>query len=256
VPFSYPPPVRAEAVQLVLQGRWPAQAAYQLGVSTATVYLWLKQDAPQAVQGKLTCCRCVLPAVGPQDQQAYAQLLGLYLGDGCLSRGRAAWVLRISCADAWPGVADEVEDMLTRVSGNRVQRVRKAGCHDIQAWWQHWPCLLPQHGPGKKHSRPIVLEPWQQEVVTEHPGPLLRGLFHSDGWRGDNVAVKRAPDGFVTRYRYPRYEFTNLSADIRGICTAALDELGIAWRANGEFRISVARREAVAALDVHVGLKY
>jgi hypothetical protein len=40
------------------------------------------------------------------------------------------------------------------------------------------------------------------------------------------------------------------------MCTGALDLLGIAWRANGPFRISVAGREAVAALDEHVGPKH
>ncbi|MGI8537601.1 MAG: hypothetical protein ACR2K2_14215 [Mycobacteriales bacterium] len=60
----------------------------------------------------------------------------------------------------------------------------------------------------------------------------------------------------VVRYRYPRYEFTNKSDDIRGICGEALDLLGIAWRPNGPWRISVARRAAVAALDEHVGPKY
>ena len=59
----------------------------------------------------------------------------------------------------------------------------------------------------------------------------------------------------MTRYRYTRYEFTNKSEDIRGICTDALDRLGIEWRANGAFRISVNRRAAVAALDEHVGPK-
>ena len=93
-------------------------------------------------------------------------------------------------------------------------------------------------------------------MVAEHPGRLLRGLFHSDGWRGNNVAVHRAEDGFVTRYRYPRYEFTNKSADIRALCTDALDLLAIPWRPNGQIRISVARRAAVAALDQHVGSKH
>lgn len=46
-----------------------------------------------------------------------------------------------------------------------------------------WSCLFPQHGPGRKHARPIVLADWQQEIVCEHPGRFLRGLIHSDGWR-------------------------------------------------------------------------
>ena len=88
-----------------------------------------------------------------------------------------------------------------------------------------------------------------------YPGPFLKGLFHSDGWRGQNVAVRTVADRVERRY-YPRYDFTNKSDDIRGLCGDALDRLGIAWRPNGPWRISVARRDAVAALDVHVGPKH
>jgi len=125
----------------------------------------------------------------------------------------------------------------------------------VKTYWNHWPCVLPQHGPGRKHDRPIALTAWQSDVVGLEPGSLLRGLFHSDGWRGVNVAVKHTSDQ-VVRYRYPRYEFSNRSDDIRRICTDALDQLGIAWRPNGPWRIAVSRREAVAALDEHVGPKY
>ena len=194
--------------------------------------------------------------VPPGTRRQLRQLLGLYLSDGCISTAaNGACFLRVTCDDAWPGVASECVDVVRATVGTRVQRVQKAGCHDVQAYSRHWPCLFPQHGPGKKHERPIVLEPWQQTIVEEHPGRLLRGLFHSDGWRGWNVAVHRSAD-MVTRYRYPRYEFTNYSADIRRICTDALDELGIAWRPNGRIRISVNRRAAVAALDEHVGPKH
>jgi len=187
----------------------------------------------------------------------YAHLLGLYLGDGHLTRTpRGSWFLAVSCDDHWPGLADECEQSMRTVLATSVCRVRRRGCHDVKAYSAHWPCLFPQHGPGKKHNRPIVLHPWQQEVVAQHPGRLLRGLFHSDGWRGHNVAVKRAPDGFVTRYRYSRYEFTNKSDDIRRLCTQALDALDIAWRPNGAWRVSVNRRAAVALLDEHVGPKH
>ena len=255
MPTPHPIERRQAAVRLVAGGARAADAARALGTSTATVYAWLHAEAPELVGRAPARCRCQDPRAWCADAGAYAQLLGLYLGDGCLSLGRTTWRLRITCDDRWPGVADEVAAVMAAVSQRRVQRVAQTGCHDVGVWWQHWPCLLPQHGPGKKHERSIVLEPWQRALVHEHPGRLLRGLFHSDGWRGHNVAVHRRPDGFVTRYRYPRYEFTNLSADIRGLCTDALDRLGIAWRPNGAVRISVNRREAVAALDVHVGPK-
>jgi hypothetical protein len=133
--------------------------------------------------------------------------------------------------------------------------VRRRGCHDVKSYSKHWPCLFPQHGPGKKHQRLIVLEPWQWQVVGSEPGRLLRGLFHSDGWRGTNVAVMTR-NGQTKRYDYPRYLFSNRSEDIRAICTGALDLLDISWRCVGPWQIAVSRREAVAALDEHDGPKY
>jgi len=42
----------------------------------------------------------------------------------------------------------------------------------------HLPCLLPQHGEGKKHERRIFLENWQHDFVAEAPGvpPRLHPL--------------------------------------------------------------------------------
>ncbi|WP_320067164.1 hypothetical protein [Micromonospora sp. RTGN7] len=132
----------------------------------------------------------------------------------------------------------------------RVQRVQQQGCVSVQSYGVHWPCLLPQHGPGKKHERPIVLAGWQRKIVTAHPGDFVRGLFHSDGCRVANRVTTRGKG-----YIYPRYMFSNESADIMGLCQWALDLLGIAWRMNRRNSLSVARREAVAALDRHVGPK-
>ena len=56
-------------------------------------------------------------------------------------------------------------------------------------------------------------------------------------------------------YAYPTYAFTNESPDIRRIFCDHLDLLGIPWRPAGRRDISIARREAVAALDVFVGPK-
>ncbi len=51
----------------------------------------------------------------------------------------------------------------------------------LSVYSRHLPCLLPQHGAGKKHDRPIVLERWQEELVAQAPWSLLRGLLWSDG---------------------------------------------------------------------------
>jgi hypothetical protein len=102
--------------------------------------------------------------------------------------------------------------------------------------------------------RPIVLQAWQQLIVDAHPGPFLRGLFHSDGCRMTNWAQRRVA-GELKRYEYPRYFFSNKSLDIIALCCPALDRLGIAYRRPRWDQVSVARREAVAALDEWVGPK-
>jgi hypothetical protein len=121
---------------------------------------------------------------------------------------------------------------------------------EVYSYTKHWPHLFPQHGAGVKHQRKIVLEPWQQRIVDLHPGRLLRGLIHSDGCR----VVNRIRHPKRT-YEYPRYFFSNRSLDIQGIFCDACDQLGVAWRQDGPWNISVARRESVATLDRLVGPK-
>jgi hypothetical protein len=77
---------------------------------------------------------------------------------------------------------------------------------------------VPQHGPGRKHERPIVLEEWQRAIVERCPGDFLRGLFHSDGSRTRNWATRMVA-GKKKRYDYPRWEFVNRSDDILDLCT-------------------------------------
>jgi hypothetical protein len=63
----------------------------------------------------------------------------------------------------------------------------------------------------------------------------------------------------MKRYEYPRYFFTNSSSDIIGLLTAALDRVGVEWKATNQSRtaqnISVARKASVALMDLHVGPK-
>jgi hypothetical protein len=120
----------------------------------------------------------------------------------------------------------------------------------LVSYSKHWPHLFPQHGPGAKHERHIPLEPWQRRIVERYPGRLLRGLIHSDGCRVTNRI--RHPR---KTYAYSRYFFSNHSLDIQRIFCEACDALGIAWRQDGPWNISVARRDAVGVMDRHVGPK-
>jgi hypothetical protein len=116
------------------------------------------------------CPRC-RPAPGlPDDAASYAYLLGLYLGDGHLVTRTRVPVLRIYCADAWPGLIAECENAMLAVLARSTQRVQKVGCVGVQSYSGHWPCLLPQHGPGHKHERSIYLAEWQQPLIDDHAG--------------------------------------------------------------------------------------
>ncbi|MFI8998281.1 hypothetical protein [Streptomyces sp. NPDC053542] len=243
---------RKRALALVSHGRSLNSVSKQTGISRAAIRQWQVRIEPISRPGE--CSR-------PDDLPAYSYLLGLYLGDGCLSRQpRGGYALRIACADAWPGLISACRDAILRVRpANSVCLVRKQGCVMVTSYSRHWPCLFPQHGPGRKHERRIALEPWQQEIVDAYPWELIRGLIHSDGCRITNWTT-RMVGGERKRYEYPRYFFTNTSDDIVRLYTDTLDSLGVEWKPARQARqaenISVARRASVALMDAHVGPKY
>jgi len=162
--------------------------------------------------------------------------------------------LRISCCDAYPKIMDEVASAIRTVLDVKVGRTQRIGCTEVGAYSRQWPCFFPQHGPGPKHERPIVLEPWQADLVMAKPRPFIRGLIQSDGWRGNNVAI-RETDLAIEYRTYTRYQFTNKSRDIRDLFCWSLDLVGAHWTQSNVWTISVSRRKDVHYLDSFVGPK-
>ncbi|MFI1175873.1 helix-turn-helix domain-containing protein [Streptomyces melanogenes] len=252
--------VRQSAVTLLRDGERNADVARRLAVPLGTVSYWKHVDRVR--RGETVATRpsllCPLCDDRPLDAPAYAYLLGLYLGDGHISRYKRHSVpsLMITLDDAWPGIQDEAEAALQTVfPHNATCRVRVKGAHNIKVYFKHLPCLFPQHGAGRKHERPIILEPWQQEIVDAHTWEFVRGLIHSDGCRATNWTT-RTIGGETRRYEYPRYWFSNVSDDIRRLFTDALDRLGVEWKQANTRNISVARRASVALMDAHIGSKH
>jgi hypothetical protein len=216
--------------------------------------LYQRRGLPRGQQHTaVPCSRCT---GGSLDPSAYAHLLGWYLGDGHIVRARRdVYLLTVVNDSRYVENSRELAESMRRVKpGGRVHERMGPGCRITALGWKHWPCLFPQHGPGRKHDRPIVLEAWQRQVVEEHPGRFVRGLFHSDGCRVTN-RVTRQVAGERKQYSYARYLFSNRSQDILGLCEWALDLLGVAHRRSNRWNVSVARREAVAVLDQVVGPK-
>lgn len=203
-----------------------------------------------------SCSRCGHPqhdfaALPAHD---YAYLLGLYLGDGCISAAkRGVFRLRVTLDSKYPGIVRECAQAMGRVMPSSkvgVLRHKHQNSVEVGSFSRAWPCLFPQHGPGKKHDRRIELTDWQVEIVEAEAEPLLRGLIHSDGCHSVNTI--RHPK---KTYVYPRYLFSNRSDDIRRIFCDACDLLGIEWRRMNATDISIARRDSIAVMDEFVGPK-
>jgi hypothetical protein len=150
---------------------------------------------------------------------------------------------------AYPGIIEESCGAMEAVVPGKHAHPYKhphESCVEISMYWKHWPCLIPQHGPGRKHLRPIVLAQWQANIVAVAHKAFLRGLVHSDGCRV--VANDRGVASV-------RYHFTNCSKDIRELFCNSLDALGIAWTRPCDREVAVYRKRCVATLDTFIGPK-
>jgi hypothetical protein len=243
-------------LDLLRRGRTADEVAAACGIAVSTAYRWrqryLQQGMPRSVLEPCPVCEGGQLAKG-----AYAELLGIYLGDGSIARTKnGSFLLALFQDSRYPGLIERWARLIDEVRpGGHPHTRLMPGATVVAAAWKHWPCLFPQHGPGRKHERPIVLADWQEQIVDAQPERLLRGLFHSDGCRVINWTVRPVAGG-PKRYEYGRYFFTNESSDIMRIATDALDRLAVPWRKSNRNTISVARREGVAALDRFVGPKY
>jgi hypothetical protein len=239
---------RTHVLELLAAGVTVSAASRQTGIARSTIRSWTAGAA--RLDPGCVVCRGAVPWPGSD----YSALLGFYLGDGCVSTHGTHTTLRVACDATLPGVVRDVSELVTSVHPGGVFTIRAPGTTVVQGSWKHWPCLFPQHGRGRKHERPIVLEDWQDEVVRAFPGAFLRGLFHSDGARVNNWAT-RVVAGERRRYDYSRWQFSNRSEDIIGLCCWALDLVDVPWRRSGPWTVSVSRRDAVARLDEMVGPK-
>jgi len=248
------PELRHQALALVAQGINDCEIARRLGVPRTTVREW---RAPHYVAAHSSVCPRCWKRAKPLAFSAedYALLLGLYLGDGCISRMGRTFRLRIHLDTKYGEIIRETTELLERcfrpapVGVN----VKDGGsCAVVGVYSNHLPCLFPQHGPGKKHERRIELECWQQSSVDAAPWSFVRGLIWSDGCTFMN---RTGP------YEYLSYGFTNRSTHIIDLLIETYTSLGLRPSVSrpvpdgrpGQVRIN--HRGDVAQLVEHVGIK-
>jgi hypothetical protein len=239
-------------------GKSALAIARETGIPRSTVRDWVAGRVPDAATGDdVTCARCGAPRHRLDElPPEYVYLLGLYLGDGCISaHPRGVYRLRLFLDARYPAILSAGEAALRCVfPGNLINRLARSGGFansaprsnvELSVYSKALPCLFPQHGAGRKHERTIALEEWQRRLVERHPDQLLRGLIHSDGCRFVNTG---------RNWRHPRYSFSNASDDIRTIFCDACDLLGIRWT-TAPRTVYVSRVADVARVDGFVGPK-
>ena len=173
----------------------------------------------------------------------------MYLGDGNIVRAQGVYRLRITLDSRYPSVIQECAARMRETMPGRsvlIQQHSRDRCADVGCYSKGWPCLFPQHGPGKKHERRVALEPWQEAIADRHPEQVVRGFIHSDGSRFLNR---------VNGTAYPRYMFVNRSVDIRNLFCDACDRLDIPHTRSNRYTISIARSRGIRCLDELVGPK-
>jgi hypothetical protein len=252
----------AQALCLADGGLNDCEISRQVGVARATVREWRAGRLPHSFESKPVlygrpttpgdCCRQCGGGAHRFDHlsTAYAYLLGMYLGDGCISKGaRNVFRLRVALDMKYEGIVNEcAAAMQAVVPWNKVHcQLTNKNYVEVHAYSKSWPCLFPQHGPGKKHEREIALTDWQQEFVTLVPSLFIRGLIHSDGCRFTNTGSHD--------WQCPRYVFTNFSDDIKALFCNACDRLGLHWTTAPPKSVYVSRKADVARLDEFVGPK-
>jgi hypothetical protein len=245
----HPPSIRQEALALIATGLNDCEVARRLGLPRSTVRDWHRPSyVPKRSAGTCPRCRRATRRRIVFTDVDYAELLGLYLGDGHIVRTGRSDRLRLFLDTRYPQIISDASSLLGRCFPERGVGVNwsvEGTTTIISLYCTHLACLFPQHGAGRKHDRRIELEDWQRAIVERQPWPFLRGLVRSDGC----VFVNRTGP-----YEYLSYDFTNHSPDILGLFADACDLVGVEYRAYAK-RIRIYRRASVALMLQHVGLK-
>jgi Homeodomain-like domain/LAGLIDADG-like domain len=246
--FVHAHEIRDKALALVEAGENDCEVARRLGVPRTTVRDWRRSKGRPRMGD--TCPRCWRPSRKPIvfSSPDYAELLGLYLGDGYIVRAGRSDRLRIFLDTRYSQIVAEARALLRRCfPRHRVGRFTsgKGTTTILSLYCTHLACLFPQHGAGMKYQRDIVLEDWQTEIVERDPWRFLRGLIRSDGC----VFVNR-----TGRYAYLSYDFSNRSPQIRELFMDACDRVDVEYRAYQRY-VRIYRRPSVALMQEHVGVK-
>ena len=124
-----------EVLKLAGEGITATEIARRTAVPRSTIRTWIRGDVPRTAggAGRSDVLRCESCLGSDHDfaglPREYVYLLGLYLGDGCISsHPRGVYRLRVTLDACYPGIIDECERSIrTLLPDNKIGRVVRGG---------------------------------------------------------------------------------------------------------------------------------
>jgi intein-encoded DNA endonuclease-like protein len=184
----------------------------------------------------------------------YSYLLGMFLGDGCLTKDKKnVYRIRVTCDAKYPNIIDLVfNSVQTAMPNNKAYKVYryykdKLSCVDVSCYSKDWVLLFPFYQKGRKWTYKIALEKWQQDIIDLYAKDFWLGLYHSDGCR------------YIAKKKYVYYNFTQKSNDIFNLFLNTSNTLGVtcsAYKKLGVYNIAaITNKETVNFVDSFAGPK-
>lgn len=187
-------------------------------------------------------------------RKEYSYLLGIFLGDGCLSKmNKGVYRIRITLDAKYPGIINKVKTCVSTVMPNNKTSLVKRyveeylSCVDVSCYSKDWVNLFPFYQPGYKWKYKIQLTDWQKSVVENYPKEFWLGLFHSDGSRYKQTNANKY-----------YYQFAQKSEDITNLFMWCSNLLGIKYgitKNKTTNRIQIYNKDSIIFLDTFAGSK-
>ena len=156
--------------------------------------------------------------------KCYSYILGIYLGDGCISKAKKSYKIRIALDEKYYNIIEECEKNFKELfpsSSVGIYKVKNKNMYFVNVYSCNLLELFPQHGDGLKYKRDIKLEKFQYDIIDDVQ--LIKGLIHSDG-----CLYKANNKGYISFF----YNFTNMSKNIIDILCGSLDNININYKIN------------------------
>jgi intein-encoded DNA endonuclease-like protein len=168
-----------EAVHLAQKGRSVTEISNETGMPDATIRGWL-------LDGRRPWTRYELFRPTSSDQLSY--VIGVYMGDGSISRWRNRFSLRLSVKDK--EFADKFSSTCAQILGKEPYSVRHVEDRD------NYETIVANVSFCKFLERGLL---GLDRYVREHPSGFVRGLADSDGCPAVTTTKKRGKPWFFVQ---------------------------------------------------------